>query len=85
MVHYLIQGRVNHMARTTPSDGIPLGDSRGTPRDYKTTKTYVIEFIQTKRRIKRSTGVEPLKKVARSAAERLIAGEGLGVREKRLQ
>ena len=32
--------------------------------------------------LREGTGVEPLKKVARSAAEQLIAGEGLGVREK---
>ena len=53
MVRYLIQGQVNCAIRTTPSDSIPLGDTRGTPIDRKTTKTYVVTFVREERRIRR--------------------------------
>ena len=53
MVHYLIQGRVNRAIKTTPSNGIPLGNTQGTPVNRKTTKIYVVALIWEKRRIRR--------------------------------
>ena len=53
MVRYLIQGGVTSVVRTTSSDGILLGDTRGTPVNRETTKTYVVTFIWTKRGIRR--------------------------------
>ena len=52
-VPYLIQGRVTYVVRTTPSDSISLGDTRGTPVNRKMTKTYVVTLIRMKRRIRR--------------------------------
>ena len=41
------------MVRTTPGNGIALGDTRGAPINRKTTKTYVVTLVGTKRRIRR--------------------------------
>ena len=44
--------RVGHV-RNRKFLTIPLGDTRGTPIDRKTTKTYVVTLIWEKRRIRR--------------------------------
>ena len=48
------------MDGTTPGDGVPLGNTRGTPINRKTTKTYVVTLVRTKRRIRgRNRGRTP--------------------------
>ena len=65
------------MVRTTPGNGIALGDTRGAPINRKTTKTYIVTLIRKKRRIgKRNRGRTPQEGCTFDGGDLLVSLQG---------